>query len=549
MSAFRQVHVSNVARWLGYLVTALAVIGAAHAQADDPPGRVGRLADVHGRVWVFDAEQGQWVDAQRNRALTSGDRLSTDRDARAAVRVGSTDLRLAGGTEVELARIDDERMVFQLHSGSLALRVRSSQIAGEVEVRTGEGRLLPERSGHYRVDRKDDTTFAVAWRGSMRFEAPDMQVQVRAVRRAEFFQQPGSGTTVVAWSAPQNDAFSDWVARDEQRDDRSVAQRYVSPEMTGAEDLDRYGRWDSHPEFGMVWAPTQVVVGWAPYRHGRWGWQARWGWTWIDDAPWGFAPFHYGRWVNWGGRWCWTPGAYVARPVFAPALVAWVGGPHLRVSINVGGGPAVGWVPLAPRDVYVPAFRYGPNYFQRVNRPQHPHRVPQVPTGPVMYGNHGVPGAVTVVPSNVLAQRQPVAAAALRDAEVPRVFGAGRFRHETPAAPPTRVVAVPGGALPAGGPRAPGREARPPNRVADLRHGRAVPVAQPAAPAAAGAAKDRAPKAGPEAPPRGPGPVAAQAARDTRERPPREGQRAEAPESRQRTPEPRMPQRERQNTM
>jgi hypothetical protein len=25
-----------------------------------------------------------------------------------------------------------------------------------------------------------------------------------------------------------------------------------------------------------------------------------WGWTWVDNAPWGFAPFHYGRWVGAG---------------------------------------------------------------------------------------------------------------------------------------------------------------------------------------------------------------------------------------------------------
>src|SRR5437867_1713415 len=80
-----------------------------------------------------------------------------------------------------------------------------------------------------------------------------------------------------------------------------------------------------------------------------------WGWTWVDDAPWGFAPFHYGRWVWYRSRWCWAPGSYVARPVYAPALVAWVGGPSVNVSVSIGrSSPPVGWFPLGPREVYVP---------------------------------------------------------------------------------------------------------------------------------------------------------------------------------------------------
>ena len=132
--------------------------------------------------------------------------------------------------------------------------------------------------------------------------------------------------------------------------------------MTGAEDLDRYGQWEQTPEYGAALdAARRSRVGWAPYSTGHWAWVRPWGWTWVDDAPWGFAPFHYGRWVYHRNRWCWAPGTYVARPVYAPALVAWIGGPRVSVSISVGGGgPPVGWFPLAPREVYVPAYRAQP---------------------------------------------------------------------------------------------------------------------------------------------------------------------------------------------
>jgi hypothetical protein len=137
--------------------------------------------------------------------------------------------------------------------------------------------------------------------------------------------------------------------------------------MTGAEDLDRYGRWEQSPDYGPLWVPTAVAVDWAPYRTGHWAWVSPWGWTWIDDAPWGFAPFHYGRWVYVRNSWCWAPGNRVVRPVYAPALVAWMGSSHGGVSVRVGGGPAVGWFPLAPREVYVPSYRVSSRYARDVN--------------------------------------------------------------------------------------------------------------------------------------------------------------------------------------
>ncbi|MDZ7591908.1 MAG: DUF6600 domain-containing protein [Rubrivivax sp.] len=412
---------------LALVVAAGLAVGSGVAWAqDDPPGRVGRLAEMRGQVWWFDVETGAWSEAERNRPLTLGDRISTAPDARAELRVGSTVLRLGGVTEVEVLRLDDEHMDFQLHSGSLALRVREREVAGEIRLVTAELPLRPLRSGHYRFDRVDDSTYAGTWRGSQRVDAPEGLV-IDTGQRAEFWREGATRTLRHAWSPLPDDDFSQWVAGEDLRDQRSAATRHVSPEMTGAEDLDRHGRWDTHPEYGAVWIPTAVRSGWAPYRYGRWVWVRPWGWTWVDEAPWGFAPFHYGRWVHWGGRWGWWPGTYVARPVFAPALVAWVGSSNWGVSVNIG-GPAIGWVPLAPREVFVPWYRTTPRYVDRVNRhppppghrpaPNRPDRPqgpqwPQVPTGPVMYGNQGVPGAVTVVPRDVLVQRQPVGRAVI----------------------------------------------------------------------------------------------------------------------------------------
>ena len=362
--------------------------GAVESSSPGGPQRAGRLSDFQGRVWLFDTEQGQWSEALRNRALTEGDRLSTERGAQAEVRVGSTALRLGAGTEFEIVRMDDARMSFLLHRGSLAVRVRSGEIAAELEVLTREARLQPGRAGAYRVDREDDTTWATAWRGGLQVRTADQSFDVQAGQRVELTPQGRDRGVLVTWSGAVQDRFADWVRAQEQRDDHSASLQHVSPEMTGAEDLDRHGRWERHPEHGMVWSPLVVTAGWAPFKQGRWIWHARWGWTWVDQAPWDFAPFHYGRWVLWGSRWVWTPGTWMARPAFAPAVVTF-SGPSVGVSVVVGPSRPpvypVHPVPLAPHEPHRPWIGHRPHVVVPVHPPhvvvpvRPPHGVVPVP--------------------------------------------------------------------------------------------------------------------------------------------------------------------------
>ena len=64
----------------------------------------------------------------------------------------------------------------------------------------------------------------------------------------------------------------------------------------------------------------------------------------LMTAPWGWAPYHYGRWVYWNNYWAWAPGPIVASPVWEPALVGFLGFPGF--SIGVGFGTPIGWVAL-----------------------------------------------------------------------------------------------------------------------------------------------------------------------------------------------------------
>ena len=223
--------------------------------------------------------------------------------------------------------------------------------------------------------------------------------------------------------------------------------------MIGYSDLDEYGTWRDVQGYGNVWVPTRVDTGWAPYQYGRWAWVEPWGWTWIDDQPWGFAPFHYGRWAYLSSRWCWVPGPVAVRAVYSPALVAFVGGNGF--SISIGGGPVTGvaWFPLGVGDVYRPPYQVSQTYFTNINITNtviNRTYVTQAWNNPrmeVRYRNRDVVNAVTAVPTNVFASGERVERHVVR---VPRDVADRQPVTPVAAIAPTRAAVIAAGAAAAG---------------------------------------------------------------------------------------------------
>jgi hypothetical protein len=435
------------------VTTAPAQTGSEPAEVP-PPGRVGKVGLLSGDVTLIDLRSREQQPATLNWPITSGYRLSTGPMARAEVRIGSLAVRLDGDTEVDFPRIDDEIIQIVVQRGTVALRARSREILPEIDLMTPRERIVFDDVGRYRVDvdRAAGITALTAFVGSARIATPRGTFAVRSGQRGEYGSAPGAGFTLVQ---PAPDTFDDWVANRDRRDDQIASRQYVSPETTGVEVLDYYGTWRSVPEYGAVWYPAAVPVGWAPYRYGRWVFISPWGWTWIDDAPWGFAPFHYGRWALIGGVWAWVPGAYVARPYYAPALVAWYGAPGVSVSVGIG---SVGWFPLAPYEPYIPPYYYNRRYITGVNignvRNIDYGRIAPPPTYV-----HQRPGAATWVPNDAIIRSEPIKRVVLatpppeasqlvgRPTPPPAIadFGkrrAAEVRPNVPAGPPKTV---PGG--------------------------------------------------------------------------------------------------------
>src|SRR5258708_15734686 len=61
---------------------------------DDPPSRVARLGYMQGSISFQPAGESEWVEAVRNRPLTTGDKIWADRASRSELRLGSAALTL-----------------------------------------------------------------------------------------------------------------------------------------------------------------------------------------------------------------------------------------------------------------------------------------------------------------------------------------------------------------------------------------------------------------------------------------------------------------------
>jgi len=343
---------------------ALFALGPAWADEGDPPGQVARLSDIEGSVSLQPAGVQEWAGATLNRPLTTGDKLWTDQSSRAELDLGAAAIRLGATTGFSFLNLDDNTAQMQVTAGTLIVHVRDLQ-GQTYEVDTPNIALSLQQPGTYRVEVNDagDMTVVKVSEGQAQAAGGGQSVAIGAQQSVRFTGTDTLSLQSASLGAP--DDLDGWSAGRERQLQDSPSRQYVADDVAGTQDLDTNGRWEETPDYGYVWAPTVVVTGWAPYRFGHWVWIAPWGWTWVDDAAWGYAPFHYGRWVQWNSAWCWVPGPRRARPVYAPALVAWVGGPAGGASVAFGAN--VGWFPLAPREVYVPGYHVSPTYARNVN--------------------------------------------------------------------------------------------------------------------------------------------------------------------------------------
>jgi hypothetical protein len=368
----------------------LALIRIAGADDLDPPARVARLGWLEGSAALQPAGSSAWLDDVLNRPLSTGDKLMCDSASRAELHVGSTAIRVGEQTSLQILNVSDQVLQLGLSSGMLNIRVRNLPPDQTVELDTPNVAVTVLAPGEYRIEVSPagDVVDVAVISGYAEVTGQSQDFTLNAQQQGEF---SGAETLAVNFGdVVPADAFDEWAASRDAREDNLLSANYVSPDVTGIEDLDENGTWQEVPEYGPVWIP-QVSVGWVPYRVGHWIWVAPWGWTWVDAAAWGYAPSHYGRWVYVNSAWCWAPGNPTLPVVYAPALVAWIG------------GTPVAWVALAYKEAFQPSYRASSNYLRRLNGDA---LSAATPGKDRHFANQAVPGAITAAAPTVFASGQ-----------------------------------------------------------------------------------------------------------------------------------------------
>ena len=411
MSTFR-----NFAAALVFASVPFTALVPAFAQdAGDPPDSVARIAETSGTVSFHPAGSQEWQAAQQNYPVTAGSGVWAEPRSHASVDINGARIHLDGGSDLEITTMSPQGAQLSVPQGAVFVHVYPGAAGQSFEVDTPRGAAHINQPGQYEIEAGDDQhpmTLSV-FEGSAQLVGQSANMALQPGQRGLINPDSSSSTAAVE---PDDFVRAVQAAEQPYQNTQQTAQ-YVSPSEPGYQDLQRYGQWSQAPQYGAVWYPQQVAADWAPYRYGHWAYVAPWGYTWVDDAPWGFTPFHYGRWVQIGGRWGWCPGERVERPVYAPALVTFFG--------NIGGigiDLSVGWVPLAPEEVYVPPYRHSPRYVRDINivNVHNETKIVNVVNNVTVinYNNYANRRAATVVDRQTLAEAHPVAAAFRRQPKV-----------------------------------------------------------------------------------------------------------------------------------
>jgi hypothetical protein len=335
------------------------------SDANDPPTRVARISYLDGSVSLQPGGAGDWGSAARNRPMTVGDKIWTDKDSRAELQTGVVSIHLGSMTALSFLNLDQTITQMRLAEGSINFRVKEIREGDTYEVDTPNLAFTITQAGAFRIDVNEngDNTGITVIRGAGQVTASGKTYDLQAGQRGIFNGTDDVQSTILP-QAPPADGLDQWASQRDLGEQNSISKRYVPEDMPGTQDLDNNGTWSQDGANGPVWYPSEVSPDWAPYSNGYWSYIGPWGWTWVDYAPWGFAPFHYGRWGYIGGRWGWYPGPRVGFSIYGPAFVGFLGG---GVGFGFGVGFGVGWFPLGFGEPFHPWYHGGYGYVNRIN--------------------------------------------------------------------------------------------------------------------------------------------------------------------------------------
>ncbi len=330
--------------WAFFFAMPFLILNAGNAEAfsdDYTPevtARVARISYISGDAQIKRADSQDWERAAQNLPIVEGDEIATDAGARLEIQFNSQSyLRLSENAYLKITTLRDEGVAVSLPNGSLSARMLTfDKDRAYFEIDAPQTTVSVEKSGMYRVDaggkNNTEVRVSVTDSGQARVYSENSGFTLKNGRSATV-QIGGNyaGEWETSDAAKYADEFDSWALQRDaivtKRLENADYDKYYDRDFYGAEDLNEYGEWIYTRKHGYVWRPYRDSVArytdWSPYRYGQWRWIPPYGWTWVNDEPWGWATYHHGRWVWDDGGWYWTPYSQYRgrRSWWRPALV------------------------------------------------------------------------------------------------------------------------------------------------------------------------------------------------------------------------------------
>ena len=324
----------------------------AEPKAVDPktegPVRMARFAYIKGDVTWRPDSSASWSKATNNLPLRQGAEITVNEGGRADLQFDDgSSLRLGNGAVVVLKVLfSDNKGEFTeiaVNDGLATLHSRHSDAVYQVDTPMASVKFSGESQVRFGVD--GGSEIAVQ-EGSASVEGSAGKTTVTA---GNYLYLRDAAAPYTTHKIPSSDTWDQWNSeRNRLISGKSETYKHV-PANIGlvAEDLDSAGTWHEDSKYGWVWAPHVSEPDWRPYYDGNWTWSDPYGWTWVSNESWGWAPYHYGTWVELSYGWSWCPGP--AYQYWCPGVVNWS-----------NYGDRWGWAPLCPWEVRYPgAFGIG----------------------------------------------------------------------------------------------------------------------------------------------------------------------------------------------
>ena len=330
--------------WTILLMLSFLCVGA--LADDDIPEvtqRVVRVSVIQGEAQIRresagDVDADDWERVVQNLPLVEGDEITTSDNTRIEIQFDrNTYLRLGENSYLKIVNLRDYGVAVSLPQGVLSLNLlRFDKENSYFEIDAPNTTVAVQKAGTYRIDaggsRSEEVGVTVTNGGQARVYSANSGFTLRDGRMAKItISGEYAGEPDIQSASRFADDFAEWVL---ERNDvvasrlqRAKYGEFYDDDFYGAEDLHNNGEWIYTRDYGYVWKPYENITGvydnWSPYRYGQWRFLPYYGWTWVNDEPWGWATYHHGRWVYYNGYWAWTPysSRRASRSYWRPALV------------------------------------------------------------------------------------------------------------------------------------------------------------------------------------------------------------------------------------